>query len=236
MPVVGRNAKFPLKLPNPFAAEERDQSSLFSEFGTIVLPFCFGDTTLCSETPYEYNDVFLPSGEGLVLDCGANMGLFSCCSAALGNVVYAFEPSPRLHKPLLKLSDYYDGKIVVIPYAVADYDGTAILHIDEFADGANSLILKTNATTQLEVNTVTIETAYNQYIKRKHIDFIKADIEGAERQLLKGAINVLRECAPKLSICTYHLEDDPIVLRKLIMDSNSDYNIVQTNKKIYASI
>lgn len=50
----------------------------------------------------------------------------------------------------------------------------------------------------------------NQGIKK--IDFIKADIEGAERDMLLGATKVLREMAPKLSICTYHLPDDKKVL------------------------
>jgi FkbM family methyltransferase len=46
----------------------------------------------------------------------------------------------------------------------------------------------------------------------KRLDFVKADIEGAERDMLAGAKNVLKELAPKLALCTYHLSDDPEVL------------------------
>jgi FkbM family methyltransferase len=37
--------------------------------------------------------------------------------------------------------------------------------------------------------------------------FIKADIEGAECDMLKGAGDVLGLFAPKLAICTYHFRD-----------------------------
>jgi FkbM family methyltransferase len=66
------------------------------------------------------------------------------------------------------------------------------------------------------------------------VDFIKADIEGAERNMLRGARNILRQFAPKLSICTYHLPDDPQVLREIVLDANPKYQIVEEYKKMYA--
>jgi uncharacterized protein Usg len=68
------------------------------------------------------------------------------------------------------------------------------------------------------------------------VDFIKADIEGAERYMLEGAKLVLKEFAPKLSICTYHLPDDPKVLKQFIKDANPKYTIFEKFKKIYAYI
>lgn len=79
----------------------------------------------------------------------------------------------------------------------------------------------------------------DEFIEEKHIrkvDFIKADIEGAERDMLKGAKRVLREFAPKLSICTYHLPDDKEVLEKLILEANSKYRIEHKYKKLYAYV
>lgn len=48
------------------------------------------------------------------------------------------------------------------------------------------------------------------------VDFIKADVEGYERELIKGAMNTLKNMEPSLSLCTYHLPHDATVLRKLI--------------------
>jgi hypothetical protein len=68
------------------------------------------------------------------------------------------------------------------------------------------------------------------------VDFIKADIEGAERYMLMGAKNVLHDFAPKIAICTYHLPDDPKVLRELILDANPKYIIEEKYKKLYAYV
>ena len=68
------------------------------------------------------------------------------------------------------------------------------------------------------------------------VDFIKADIEGAERQMLKGAAQVLREFAPKLAICTYHYPDDPQVLEEIIKEANPQYKVIHKWKKLFAYV
>jgi hypothetical protein len=70
----------------------------------------------------------------------------------------------------------------------------------------------------------------------KKVDFIKADIEGAERDMLKGARGVLKEFAPKLALCTYHLPDDPEVLEALIKDANPAYTVAHISKKLFAAV
>jgi hypothetical protein len=72
--------------------------------------------------------------------------------------------------------------------------------------------------------------------KLERVDFIKADIEGAERDMLKGATNVLKTFAPKLAICTYHLPDDPEVLERIIRETNSAYTVVHLRHKLYAAV
>jgi hypothetical protein len=76
--------------------------------------------------------------------------------------------------------------------------------------------------------------AHEQNLKK--LDFIKADIEGAERDMLKGARGILKEFAPKLALCTYHLPDDPQVLENLIMEANPKYRVKQISKKLFAAV
>lgn len=42
----------------------------------------------------------------------------------------------------------------------------------------------------------------------RQIDFMKMDIEGAEKRALTGAQELLKENAPKLAVCTYHKRSD----------------------------
>ncbi|GMO44374.1 MAG: hypothetical protein Ta2B_25150 [Termitinemataceae bacterium] len=92
--------------------------------------------------------------------------------------------------------------------------------------------------TNIETETIKI-TTIDGFAAEKNIprvDFIKADIEGAERDMLKGAANVLREFAPKLAICTYHLPDDPDVLENLILEANPKYKVVHLGGKLFAAV
>ena len=54
--------------------------------------------------------------------------------------------------------------------------------------------------------------------------------------MLMGAKQVLKEFAPKIAICKYHLPDDPQILRELILDGNPNYVIEERWKKIYAYV
>jgi hypothetical protein len=70
----------------------------------------------------------------------------------------------------------------------------------------------------------------------KKINFIKADIEGAERDMLRGAKETLRTMHPKLAICEYHLPDDPEVLEAIIKEANPNYVIEHKYMKLYAYV
>jgi predicted RNA methylase len=79
------------------------------------------------------------------------------------------------------------------------------------------------------------------FFENQRVDFIKADIEGAERQLLAGAKNILqRQASTKVVLCTYHLHDDADVLYKMLNDNgfhtefSNGYMIFTIDKKLKA--
>lgn len=234
--LLGESSDTQVYIKNPFKEKMRSQNSCFSELGTIILPACYDEFKMCSETPYELEKVNLKAFvNGVVFDLGANQGYFTALAASKGHEVYSFEPSATLIDNLKDYAEKYVGRVHVVDAAIADYNGDGELNIDEISDDANSLVLTTNADHTERVRILTLDS----FVRDHHIarvDFIKADIEGAERQMLAGAAWVLQTYEPMLSLCTYHLPDDPEVMEELILKANPRYKIIQREKKLYAYV
>jgi FkbM family methyltransferase len=60
-------------------------------------------------------------------------------------------------------------------------------------------------------------------LKLDRVDFIKMDIEGAERHALAGARRILAMHKPRLAICIYHAPDDPDVVPRVVRTANAAY-------------
>jgi len=230
------------------------ESSWEGELKEIVLPSyfrhqsaCIGSGSYCDtfsrntgEGPYEYGDVYLNEGD-VVFDCGANMGTFSAVASRYGAKVYAFEAIPDIIDNYLSKTARMNENICIQNVAVWDKEETldfSFISGKIGASRANQLLWDPHAIQhhkQFTVPAITLD-AFVERNGIKRVDFIKADIEGAERNMLRGATRILREFAPKLSICTYHLPDDPQVLREIILEANPQYQIVEKFQKMYAHV
>jgi hypothetical protein len=62
-------------------------------------------------------------------------------------------------------------------------------------------------------------------LKLPRVDLIKMDVEGAERQALKGAGATIRKFKPKLAIAAEHLPDDPVVIPQLVQSLHGGYSM-----------
>ena len=175
--------------------------------------------------------IFVEKGD-IVLDCGANLGLYSAVASREGGIVYAFEPSQYIIDKYLYITAEENPNITVVNRALADKKGESEFIIDE-ANLGHSRIKDMEGEKTEKVLVTTIDDFVREQ-KLEKVDFIKADIEGAERNMLKGAEWVLKSFAPKLSICTYHLPDDPEILEKIIKTANPNYIVHHEAKKLYA--
>lgn len=218
--------------PNPFLQPLDYQISFFSEIVDYVLPSMCEDYSMLVEGTGEYGPVQINRGD-VVFDCGANIGLFSMLSSAKGAKVYAFEPVPGVIRHLERAKEIHPS-IEIIREALSDHSGKARISLSNGANTGNSLVLPAGEHS-IEITT----TSVDEFVARhelERIDFIKADIEGAERLMLAGATDTLKKFSPKLSICTYHLADDKEVLEKIIKDANPDYVIEHKWQKLYAHV
>ncbi len=191
-----------------------------------------------AEGPYENGEVVLERGD-IVIDAGANMGVFSVLAAAKGAAkVYAFEPMEIIHGILNKniRANGYSDQITVVPAGLSDLTGSQTIFTSGGVSGvSSSSLVFAQQGGGLQAKFVSLD----DWVEENGvpcIDFIKADIEGAERKLLTGAQETLKKFKPRLAICTYHLPDDPQVLEGLIKEAVPEYRVIQRSKKLFAYV
>lgn len=170
----------------------------------------------------------------VVFDVGAWIGDFSAYAAWKGATTYAFEPTRDTYDWLCKTVRLNDSSIIPIHKGLGNEITKMRLSTNGKNGGSNTLMRDTQDGGEFaEMTTV---DAFVADSKLSRVDFIKADIEGFERYMLMGARETLKNFAPKLTICTYHLSDDPEILEKIIRDANSQYKIVHLQHKLFASV
>jgi FkbM family methyltransferase len=196
--------------------------------------FYYALMDMTSEGPYEYKMVRLEKGD-TVIDAGANVGFFSALAAVNGCSAYAFEPMPRVIKYFLSDTARLNPGIQICRYALSDKAEELIFNDNGLTDSSFMSEKTSTEIKRTKVHAIDLDS-FAETNKLARIDFIKADIEGAERYMLKGARRVLREFAPKIAVCTYHLPDDPQVLREIILEANPNYIIEERWKKLYAYV
>jgi FkbM family methyltransferase len=178
-------------------------------------------------------DVRVEAGD-VVLDVGSWIGDFAAYASVKGATVYAFEPSENIFDFLLKTAKL-NKSINPVKKGLSDTAST-LAFANEENSVANAIISDLSPSLKAQFVETTTVDAFVKENGLDRVDFTKADIEGHERNMLKGARETLKNFAPKLAICTYHLPDDPEVLARIIKDANPAYNIVQKRKKLYAAV
>jgi FkbM family methyltransferase len=150
------------------------------------------------------------------VDAGANLGYYSTLlSRSLGPAgrVFAFEPEPRNQQLLnanVLLNRRLDSSAALVEVrdeAVSDSVGTAWLNLFDHNLGAHSLVCGgPEAIRAVPVSTTTLDSlrfppsgALAAPIDRP-IDVIKADIQGSEAALLRGAERTLERDRPILCL------------------------------------
>jgi FkbM family methyltransferase len=190
------------------------------------------------EGPYGYRDaafdVTVKRGD-VVIDAGAWIGDFAALAAAYGARTYAFEPVKSSFDMLTETCRLNENMIHAVRMGLGGHEHEAAIFLNDDAGNHGSASLAGGHGMYETIKITTLDKfAETEHINK--IDFIKADIEGAERDMLAGARNVLKEFSPKLAICTYHLIDDPKVIKDIILDANPKYKIIQRKCKLYAMV
>ena len=216
-------------------AKKSHYKAIIRQFFDLVYPYLVKNPFIIREGPYEKNRVKLEPGD-VVIDAGAYLGIFSIfASKKIGpnGKVYAFEPISENYQLLEKTIKLNKAKnIEIIPYALGKKEGLLPMAIEDGSFNASSGFFKKGNKKRI-VKQISLDEFIEQR-KISKIDFIKADIEGMERELLFGAQKTIKEFKPRLSICTYHRPDDPKIIEELVQNLVPQYKIIQTEMKLYA--
>lgn len=149
--------------------------------------------------------------EGMTfVDIGANSGYFSLLgSIAVGSTgtVVSCEPVPLNCSTIQShLNANQIGNVILLPYAISDLDGPIHFNID--SNNANSHIstikldhASSNVQEVIETTAVRLDT----YFSSSNLvpNLIKVDVEGAEAQVLRGAMETLRTHRPLCIVSTH---------------------------------
>jgi FkbM family methyltransferase len=137
----------------------------------------------------------------VVVDCGANIGIYTClASGAIGSEgkVYAFEPEPRNFSCLSetvrvnRLENVQTERL-----ALSDVNEEASLFLSDMNMGDHRLGKTDEKRESVRIQTCTLDSYWKGIIPE--INVLKMDVQGAEGLVLKGMSQTILQ-SPKLKI------------------------------------
>lgn len=149
-------------------------------------------------------DIFIQEN-ATIIDIGANIGSHSIYWAIERNAakIYSFEPLPSTFEILKKNIElnHLEEKIIAYNFGLSDKKSKAMIQsYDHNNIGSTSFKKDKNGLFQLR-------TLDSLKIKDK-IDLIKIDVEGAEVEVLNGAIKTITKSRPVIVVESFHRKDE----------------------------
>jgi FkbM family methyltransferase len=191
-----------------------------------------GSGAIALEMAEQRRDIYSQRGVGvragdIVMDVGANVGLFARTALNAGaEKVIAIEPVPANVECLRRnlKSEIDMGRVVVVAKGAWNKDD--LLEMNVYPDNmpANTFVgNRDEPGLKVELPLTTLDKIAAE-LGLARVDFIKMDIEGAERQAVRGAAAVIRQYKPRMALCVHHLPDDPVVIPREVLALRADYS------------
>ncbi len=164
----------------------------------------------------------------IVLDCGANVGVFVRVALNAGaKQVVAIELAPENLECLRRNfpAEIRDGRVVIYPKGVWDKDDFLTLNVDPNNSAADSVVMRPEKAREgPRVPLTTIDKLVAE-LGLERVDSVKMDIEGAEQNALIGGRATLAKYHPRLSLSAYHRPEDPKRIPELVREAWPGYNM-----------
>lgn len=164
-----------------------------------------------------------------VIDVGANVGTFTRRALKRGaGLVVAVEINPQLQECLRRTfaPEIQQGRVVV--YSKGAWHEDAIVELR----GMTVVLADDAPPMRLPVSTIDKMAAE---LSLTRVDFIKMDIEGAEKNALMGSRSVIAKHLPSISIATEHLDDDQKAIPALLQNISAGRYSVNLDYCLFVS-
>lgn len=151
---------------------------------------------------YEVAETTVQPGE-TVVDCGAAEGMFGLSVLSRAAKLALFEPWEGFHAAL---SATFEGRAIIKPEALGKFPRTAFL-------SGMSLYGSVSDIGGASISVTTLDMFRREF---GAVNFIKADVEGSEHDLLEGAKETILADRPKIAITAYHIGNDWETMLKIV--------------------
>ena len=178
---------------------------------------------------YQRRDVTIRDSD-VVVDVGAHLGTFTRVALRRGaRVVVAVEPNPVnascFHRTFA--AEIGAGRVRLVAAAAWHSPGSLSFELGDASQtghvaASGAAPRPPSGVRTVSVRAVTLDQIASE-LKLDRVDFIKMDIEGAERHALAGARRLLAAYKPRLAICIYHTPDDREVVPGVVLAANGSY-------------
>jgi FkbM family methyltransferase len=171
----------------------------------------------CGSEIEAYVDAGAYAGDSVERFIWAQNGVFS--------KIYAFEPGPAQFAALKARTARLTEEWALDPASI-ELTNAALGETAGFTSAGsesgqltNLTIRKDSITAGMMVDVVSLDS----YLRGNRISFLKADVEGMEMALLRGAQSTIQRNKPKIAICVYHYPGDIPVIANYLADLVPDY-------------
>jgi FkbM family methyltransferase len=183
--------------------------------GSLILHFfdCISDfDVMYFDKTYER---FSRIGNGMVIDCGANVGVFTVMAARrTKGLVIAYEPHPKNYALLLHNIHVNNLKNTLAYQAAVTSANSGSIKLFLSTEDVGHSIRQISAKF-IEVATTRLDCLIEDLTSADSVSFIKLDIEGAELEAILGAKKLLCH-TESIAVAAYHYKDEAVEVARFL--------------------
>ncbi len=214
-----------IALVESFLADERSREV----YRSVIDYKLSGDVRLLKETDSDFSEVYRLLGAERferIADLGAYNGdtlrEIATFAPKLKEAV-AFEPDRRNFRKLCEYKER-EERFAVEAVNLAAWDHAELLQFDGSGNRNATLVSKDNLAVTKPPKIVEIQAdSLDHVLNGRPVDYIKFDVEGAEREAFAGAIGTVEAHRPALLVSLYHRSEDLFALPLMIKERFPDY-------------